>query len=197
MKRNQIALSIILLLFMPNIIFAGEITNKDNHLRDHPHDARCDISVSNPNIDYGVMTPWKLDNIGNGNLSLGTRIITLNITCPYARGMKLLIHGNSVNHNRFRYGNQGILYIRILDAQLDGYPVELLALTQKASSLQDTAPITNVDVGQLLTPTTQGKLVDGKVFTIRAEVQPVLEVGNYHITSPQRNETIITFSLVN
>lgn len=93
-----------------------------------PPDTRCRLSVSNPVINYGMMSRWQVEDIGAGRVSPGTRSLTVSVVCPYSRTMSLRVEGEN-REGGLRYGEHGTTRLRLLDAQLDGNAVEVRTVT--------------------------------------------------------------------
>ncbi|WP_286175316.1 fimbrial protein [Enterobacter sp. Cy-643] len=159
-----------------------------------PPDTRCRLSVSNPLIDYGVMSRWQLEDIGAGRVSPGTRSLTISVVCPYSRTMILQVEGEG-REGGLRYGEHGTTRLRLLDAQLDGNAVELHSVTPDGVITESDRHRLALNAGQRLAPVMQGRLAEGKILTARLEIQPVLAEGDARVSSRQRSETTLTLTL--
>lgn len=161
-----------------------------------PSDPRCTLSVSNPVVDYGLMSRWQLQNIPGGSVTPGTRSLTLSVVCPSARAMKLLVQGDAGEQGELRYGKRGFTQFRLLDAQLDGNALELRTLTPEGV-LTGTGREVLLSVGQQIVPVLQDKHAKGKTLTARLEIQPVLSETEARVSNRQRSESMLTLTLVN
>lgn len=159
-----------------------------------PPDTRCRLSVSNPVVDYGMMSRWQLEDIGVGSVSPGTRSLTISVVCPYSRTMSLRVEGEA-SEGGLRYGEHGTTHLHLLDAQLDGNAVELRSVTPAGVITDSGGYRLALNAGQRLAPVIQGRLAEGKTLTARLEIQPVLAEGDAHVSSRQRSETMLTLTL--
>lgn len=166
-----------------------------NPLPTLPPDTRCSLSVSNPVVDYGVMSRWQLEDMGVGSVSPGTRSLTVSVVCPYPRAMLLRVEGEGSEQGGLRYGERGTTRLRLLDAQMDGNAVALRTVTPAGIITEIGGHILALNAGQRLAPVTQGKLAEGKTLTARLEIQPVLAKVDARVGSPQRSETMLTLTL--
>lgn len=162
-----------------------------------PPDTHCSLSVSSPVVDYGVMSRWQLQDVAGGKVSPGTRTLALSVICPNTRTIKLLVEGEKNERSKLRYGAQGSVHLRLLDAQLDGSPVDLRTLTPAGAITENGGQAVEPMIGQQLTPVVQNRLVKGKIFTAQLEVQPVLSEDEARVSSRQRSEATLTLTLVN
>lgn len=159
-----------------------------------PPDTRCRISVSNPVVDYGLMSRWQLEDIGAGSVSPGTRSLTVNVVCPYSRTIALRVEGERRGAG-LRYGEHGATRLRLLDAQLDGNTVELRTVTSAGVITENRGHRLALTAEQRVAPVIQGRLAEGKILVARLEVQPVMAAGHARVSSRQRNETMIKLVL--
>lgn len=162
-----------------------------------PPDTRCSLSVSNPVVDYGTMSRWQLEEIAGGSVSPGTRSLALSVVCPYTRAMKLQVQGENSEQGGVRYGERGYARLRLLDAQLDGNAVELQTLTPTGDITERGGRTLVLNAGEQLAPVVQGRFAEGKIMTVRLEVQPVLAEGDARVSSRQHSEAMLTLTLIN
>lgn len=159
-----------------------------------PPDTRCRLSVSNPVVNYGMMSRWQLEDIGAGSVSPGTRSLTVSVVCPYSRTMSLRVESED-REGGLRYGEHGTTHLRLMDAQLDGNAVELQTVTPAGIIKESGRHRLALNAGQRLAPVMQGRLAEGKTLTVRLEIQPVLSEGDARVSSRQRSETMLTLTL--
>ncbi|HGM4923502.1 TPA: fimbrial protein [Serratia marcescens] len=159
-----------------------------------PPDTRCRLSVSNPVVDYGLMSRWQLEDIGAGRVSPGTRSLTVSVVCPYSQTMSLRVEGED-REGGLRYGEHGTTRLRLLDAQLDGNAVELRTVTPAGVITESGGQRLVLKAGQRLAPVMQGRLAEGKTLTARLDIQPVLAEDDARVSSRQRSETMLTLTL--
>lgn len=159
-----------------------------------PPDTRCRLSVSNPVVDYGIMSRWQLEDIGAGSMSPGTRSLTVSVVCPYPRTMSLRVEGES-SERGLRYGKHGSTRLHLRDAHLDGHAVELRSVTSAGVITEGGGHMLALTAGQRVAPVIQGTLAEGKTLTARLELQPVLTEDDARVSSRQRSETMLTLTL--
>lgn len=160
-------------------------------------DNRCHLSVSNPVVDYGIMSRWQLQDAAKGTVSPGMRSPMLSVVCPYTRTMKLLVQGKGSEQGELRYGEHGVTRLRLMDVQLDGNAVELRVLTPTGEVTNNGGRAVILSPGMQLVPVLEGKLAAGKSLTARVEIQPILTESEAQVSSPQQSESILTFTLIN
>ena len=157
-------------------------------------DTRCSLSVSNPVVDYGIMSRWQLEDMGTGSVSPGTRSLTVSVVCSYSRTMSLRVEGEG-SEGRLRYGQHGSARLRLLDAQLDGNTVELCTVTSTGVIIESGGHRLALNAGQRQAPVIQGRLAEGKTLTVRLEIQPILAESDARVSSRQHSETVLTLIL--
>lgn len=162
-----------------------------------PVESRCTLWVSSPVVDYGQLSRWQLQEMPGGKVTLGRRSVTLSVACPYTQTIKLLVQGDASEHGGLRYGRHGYTRFRLLDAQLDGNPVELRPLSQAGLPMDTHGQVLPLAAGQRITPVVQGRLAEGKAFMARLEIQPVMTEDEARAPSRQRSESTLTLTLVN
>ncbi len=107
-----------LLTLLMSVTGAGiSASNPHPDIEANPMPISCRMSVSHSVVDYGMMSRWQLQNIGNGSVSPGTRSLTMSVFCPYSQTMYLQVHSKN-SDGGLRYGEHGIIRIRLLDALL-------------------------------------------------------------------------------
>ncbi|MEQ5091556.1 fimbrial protein [Providencia rettgeri] len=157
-----------------------------------PSDTRCSLSVSNQVVDYGIMSRWQLENIGEGRVSPGRRSLMVSVACPYSRTMSLRVEGSE---GGLRYGEHGTIRLYLPDAQLDGNAVELHTVTLAGVIKESGGHRPELNAGQRLVAVMQGRLAKGKTLTARLEIQPVLMESDARVSNRQRSETMLTLIL--
>lgn len=162
-----------------------------------PPDTRCTMSVSNPVVDYGLMSRGQLQELPGGNVTPGSRSLTLSVVCPYSRIIKLLVQGEGREHDELRYGKRGVTKFRLSDVQLDGHPVELQTLSLTGEPTSAASLTTPLLVGQQWVPIKLGRFAEGKTLTARLDIQPIIPETEARVSSPQRSESMLTLRLLN
>lgn len=163
-----------------------------------PVDTRCSLSIGTPVIDYGSQSRWQLQDTTNSNeVTPGKRTLMLSVTCPYTQTMRLALHGDRSANGTLRYGAQGHVNIRLLEAQLDGQTVQVVTLTP-GNSINDTpSDIIQLRPGDSFAAVRNGHLAKGKSFTARLEIEPVLTDSAARVSAHQTNESNLTLELLN
>lgn len=183
-----------LLIVVNFICVAAPIIHPDARISEVPAlppDTRCNLSVSSPVVDYGMMSRGQLQEMAGGGFSMGGRLLTLNVVCPYTRTMKLQVQGERDSRGWLRYGDLGSVRLRLLDALLDGNAVELRALNPMDEITESS--VQEVNVGKLLAPVGPGRLAEGKMFEVRFEIEPILTESGSRVNRQQLGETALTF----
>lgn len=160
-----------------------------------PTDKRCSLSASHSVVDYGVISRWQLKDMGAGRVSPGSRSLMVNIVCPYSREMRLRVEGSRNEQKGLHYGGQGAIRLRLLDAQLDGNPVDLRTVTSGGVITGNEEHTLTLNSGQWVAPVMRGRVIDGKMLTVRLVIQPLLGESDVRVTVQQRSETLLTLTL--
>ncbi|HAY0331161.1 TPA: fimbrial protein [Escherichia coli] len=163
-------------------------------IQELPLDTRCSITVSNPMVDYGVMSRWQLKDMGGGMVSPGGRSLTVSVVCPNTRKMRLRVEGGR-NERGFSYGEHGFTRLDLLDAQVDGNAVALSAITPDEVIKDNGKHTLALYPGEWFSPVMNGKLAEGKTFTARLDVQPMLTESDARVSRRQQNQTVLTLLL--
>lgn len=161
-----------------------------------PADRRCQISTSSPEINYGDMSPAQLQELAGGRrLTPGKRMMTVSVTCPYSQSMRLTLRGERASNGDLRYGERGSLSLRMLEAQLDGRPVQLT--TTKADGRLNGSARSDVALrpGDSVAATQNGQRIVGKNFQLQLEVEPVMPESATRVTARQVNEALLRLDL--
>lgn len=162
-----------------------------------PQDRRCTVAVSSPEVDFGIRSRWQMEDAGPGNvLSPGVRTLTLSVSCPFSQAMHVSLRGDPAQDGNLRYGRAGSLRLRLLDAQLDGQPVQLTPVSRdriRQGSEQSSLPL---KPGSGVVASRNGSIITGKTFTARMEARPLLPESEARVSSRQQSETRLTLDLI-
>jgi hypothetical protein len=92
---------------------------------------RCRLLSGEPQIDYDTVTKGMLSPSTRvpSALSFGKRATALSAVCDVPSHIALTFRGQPGAADAFRFGDQGVLTIQAVQAQLDGRPVRLRKLT--------------------------------------------------------------------
>lgn len=159
-------------------------------------DTHCTISVSNPFVDYGMMSRWQLQDLPNRQVTPGMRSTMVNVVCPYSKPIKLLVQGEVNDTGHLRYGERGFTRFRLLDVQLDGNAAELRTLSPDGALAEAASEALPLVSGQRLVTVSSGRMVEGKMLTARLEIQPVLGEEEARVGSMRRSESQLTLTLI-
>lgn len=160
-----------------------------------PTDTRCVINVSNSVINYGVQSRWQMEERSGQKVSPGKRTFTLSVVCPYSQTMRVILRGTSAYDGQLQYGTGGSVSLKILDAALDGKPIQLSLIENGIhKKIANDSLELRPDLGMMAMR--DGDAVKGKNFTARVEVEPVLPEKEARVTSRQISEAIFSFELI-
>lgn len=161
-----------------------------------PGDTRCKLSANSDVIDYGSYSRWQLQDSGGQKVSPGKRILMVNVICPYKKVMRVILHGDRASNGNLRYGNKGSVTMRLLDAQLDGKTVQVAAT--KAGSHLRTSSESNIFLqpGLGIVAIHNGQPVEGKSFSARIEIEPVMPESDVRVSAHQTTESNLAFELI-
>ncbi len=164
-----------------------------------PSDARCVLSTGGGTVDYGELSRWQLeDSSGKGNvLTFGKRSVSVTVSCPYTKTIRLALRGEQAVNGELRYGSRGHTQIRLLSAQLDGKDVPIIRASLNGVSGAATSTAQSLTPGQIVMPANNGHPAKGKVLVVQLEIEPVLPVAEARVGSRQKFESNLTFDLLN
>ncbi|KFC76672.1 hypothetical protein [Buttiauxella agrestis] len=162
-----------------------------------PVDGRCHLSVSNSNVDYGVLSRWQLQQATGvpQALSPGKRLVMVNVMCPYSENMRVTLHGDLSSHGDFRYGNTGRMRVNLFSAQLDGQDVDIALSTPEGVLLKGPVNTLGIMPEQTFTTVLNGQVTQGKALTFRLELEPILTESEARATSRQVSQANLNLEL--
>lgn len=130
----------------------------------------CAMTVSQPLVDYGqIQRAQLLEGARAGqHLLVGTRVITLNLSCAENAAMALSFNGEAVGSEGYRFAQGGLFTLKVLSAQLDGQPVRMVMRTAGASAqgVDD-----QLRPGVSLVPVGSSQIARGAKFSAQIEVK--------------------------
>ena len=184
-------------LICPAVLMAAPGPPGPNTQPALPADTRCSLSAGAPVIDYGSQSRGQLQTAGNSQtLTLGKRTLMLNIGCPYSLNMRLALRGAQAQNGDLLHGDRGAVKILVLDAQVDGQTV-LLTRTTPDGLLQGGAETgLRLQPGDNFAATQNGHLVQGKSFTARIEIEPLLPESATRVSTRKTSESLLILELV-
>ena len=153
----------------------------------------CNVWLSGNEVDYGRLHRGELMDLHSGQnlLTLGTRMLTLSVSCQAPELIKLRFNGVSAGAQLFRLGHQGQFSLRIRDAMFDG---TLALLAQEGSNTFERHQ--TFDGGQLVIAQGAGGLGHAKLFTAQIEVQAQLNEQQTQVLEETLIEGAGTFELI-
>lgn len=162
-----------------------------------PEDRRCNITISSQAIDFGILSRWQLKEAAPGNtVMLGQRNLSLSVSCPYSQVIHLYLHGDLAQDGSVRFGRAGSLKLNLVDAQLDGQPVQLTPLTLDRIRLGAEQNSLILKAGSSFAASRNGSLIIGKAFTAQLEVRPFLPEHEVRVRTHQRSDSRLTIDLI-
>lgn len=171
-------------------VFAGQLTSTA--------ESRCTISAGNTEIDYGTLSRWQMQEVGEyQGVTPGKRMLSLGIICPYTHTMRVMLRGDRTVSGNLRYGDRGHLILRISNAQLDGQQVQIATTTPVGAGNMESSSVLTLQPGQSFVPMNNGKPLEGKRFTAQIEIQPIIPEDEAKVGVIRTNESRLTFELIN
>ncbi|MFP0195011.1 fimbrial protein [Pseudomonas sp. PHC1] len=164
-----------------------------------PVDTRCALSSGSNVVEYTSQSRWQLQDASTGGnqLTFGKRTLILSVACPYSQKIRLALRGDRAADGNLRFGNQGIMLVRIHDAQLDGQSVQVVSTSSEGTINDSPSDSKLILPGQIFTPSTNGHSMNGKTFTVRVDVEPLLPEKEARVSAHQKSEALMTIDLVN
>ncbi len=138
-------------------------------------DESCVVNISQPTVDYGRTTREQLfENSPNSNQALlGKRSLTLTSVCDAKVQQVLTFQGEAADESRFRFGQQGTFSLRVINAQLDGKPVRMVASGAASNAANGTSTL--LRLGNGLIPFDGPAAAAGERLTVQVEVETYVD----------------------
>ena len=110
------------LVVLAGIFFIHTMGHAGELMPSVPPQTQCVISVSNNNIHYGQLSRWQLEKASTASnlLTPGKRAVSATISCPVPQIIRVRLRGDATVSESFRYGDKGVLSIRLINAWRDG-----------------------------------------------------------------------------
>lgn len=141
--------------------------------------SECRLSVSQPQIDYGLLRPVTTPE--PRGIFLGKRMVRLNVVCSEATVIALRFQGVPADAQGFRFGREGRFDLTLLQPLLDGQAIELAPMHNRAERSGQLRP------DQALVVLKAGQPASGRVFSAQVQVDTYLSSA----TPPVRDKTLL------
>lgn len=142
----------------------------------------CTLHLSQPQANLGKILPpqafhWRP---GDSLQALGTRQFIVNVLCPAATPINLVLRG-ARQAEGFRFAARGKMDVQMYDALLDGVPVALLATDTLPVPSQAGATRTPVLPGQRVVPMIAGQPAQGSHLMLQMEVSSAIPLSELDV----------------
>lgn len=144
--------------------------------------ATCQVALSQPRVDYGVLRHGQGLDGHAGAQSLGRRTVLLNVVCVDPAPMALRFSGSPAGGLGFRFGGDGAFALGIRHAHVDGRSVDLIAEGAPSVAVSE-----HLMPGQVLIARAAGVPVAGRRLSAHLEIDPYLPVEAFSV----RRETTL------
>ena len=160
--KNQRPILLLLIIFFFGL-FWGEDTLADS----------CEIRLGQSDLDFGQIKQTNTDSITEASnlYTIGTRFISLNVTCSSSSKLLLILRGESIAE-RFRFAADGQLKVRLSNALLNGRAVDLAQIASVGDVPSQPASTVEVSPGDLIVPVSAGLAAEGSLLSMQIEISP-------------------------
>lgn len=138
----------------------------------------CQVQLSQPVVDYGKLNPSVLRAGAKASpkASLGKRLLQLNVLCTDIKDMAVTFRGIAAGPLSYRLSNQGEFDLTLKDARLDGQPVLLGLVATPQETAGEIGRSVQLKPGHYVIPMRDQKVLSGKAFSMKVEVDSRLSV---------------------
>lgn len=143
----------------------------------------CQITISNPTIDYGRISQGELQDTHQGWADFEKREVQLNVSCASSRRIALLIAGEK-EKTGFRFGsNSGHIDISMNEATLDGKAVGLSPVDNAdvLTVSQPSASKIMLGSGSCISPASGVNRLAGKQFSATLTLSPSVQYKSQRV----------------
>ncbi|MGY2377154.1 hypothetical protein ACW9IB_21890 [Pseudomonas sp. SDO524_S393] len=146
----------------------------------------CQLSITQPRVDYGVIRREPFDE--RSRVTLGTRTLHLNIQCDEPSPMMVRFNGVASDGQGFRFGREGRFRLRLKQARVDG-----LAVQWRERGLPGESAIGQLLPGHTLVAQSMGRRLTAQVdidtdlpsHALQVRSQTLLEgQGSFELVTP-------------
>lgn len=155
----------------------------------HVRAENCQLSVSQPRIDYGAIR--RDAQVENAAMRLGTRSFNVSVFCAEPAVMGLRFNGVAADADGFRFGRQGRFRLSLQHAQVDGR-----AVGWAAAHLPGGPASGQLLPGQALVARAAGLPVSGRRLTAQVDIDAELPVDALAVRRETHLEGLGSFELV-
>lgn len=153
----------------------------------HPAQAeqQCQLQLSESTLDLGRFNRDQPIAVNASNLlSLGKRTLNLSATCGASSVMALAFNGQQGHEQGYRFANNGVLIVKVIDAQLDGKLVRLRPL----GTTETTASELFLQSGQALSPYMGATAVAGEYLNVQVEIEARIDRAGTRVSADEEWE---------
>jgi hypothetical protein len=146
---------------------------------------QCQLQLSESALDLGRFNRDQPVPVKGSNLlSLGKRTLNLSATCGANSIMALAFKGQQDHEQGYRFANNGVFVVKVIDAQLDGKPVRLRPL----DPTEATASELFVQSGQALSPYVGASPAIGEYLTVQVEIEARIDRAGTRVSADEEWE---------
>ncbi|MOA41960.1 hypothetical protein D3C78_1639740 [compost metagenome] len=110
--------------------------------------------------------------------------------------MTLQLRAERASSGDARYGARGSVSLQLLNAQLDGKSVQLMMLPQDGALSGPVSSVLLLQPGQGVAAVENGQLIQGRVFNLQLDIEPILSISDVRTGSRETSEANLTLELV-
>lgn len=135
----------------------------------------CNLSVGPGDVDFGQYNRTTLQPAA-GRLALPIRHLNLNLVCEAEQNLTLVYRAAETSTQGFMLGRLGVYQLSVLQASVDGQPVQWAQLNT-AQSLSSSTWVGVLKDDRALQPVRAGSVVRGRQLTAQVEISATLDVS--------------------
>ena len=146
----------------------------------------CTMQFSQQKLDYGSFTRSELQTskTSSGLLSMGKRTFSLSSTCGAGALIGVTFNANSHDENGYRFAQNGLFTLKIIDAQLDGRTVQMRPSARIASGAESGL----LRPGDYLVPHDGQTPALGERLNLQIEAHALLTEDDVYVSSNETKE---------
>lgn len=134
----------------------------------------CVLAVNEPVVDFGQTQRAQLleGTSKRQRLLVGTRVISLNLSCSASTSMALSFNGERADDQGYRFAQHGVFTLKVLSAQLDGKPIRLMVRDGGEGAVESDQ---RLRPGASLVPGNLGQIARGSKLSAQVEVKTYVD----------------------